>query len=385
MEARSIGCRFQDWLASEPGAAVRLAFITFITYITFITSTVQASEVDYPDVVPGHALTFPADEGSHPAYRTEWWYITGWLRDAEQRPLGFQVTFFRSRPGVDEANPSSFAPKQLLFAHAAISDPLRGELLRAERSARAGFGLAEAAEQKLDVRIDDWTLRKGADVYRTTIAADDIAFDLEFRATQPPLLQGRNGFSQKGPDPRSASYYYSLPHMSTRGRVMIDGAERTVEGVAWFDHEWSSTIMDEAAAGWDWAGINLDDGSAVMAFQMRGRSGGEHWAAATWRPRPDSRASTPRTFSPDEIEWESLRTWKSPRTGVAYPIEWSVTLGERTLTLKPLMDDQENDARGSTGTLYWEGAVRAYDEAGRAIGRGYLELTGYGKGGAARM
>jgi predicted secreted hydrolase len=42
------------------------------------------------------------------------------------------------------------------------------------------------------------------------------------------------------------------------------------------------------------------------------------------------------------------------------------------------MDDQELDARASTGTVYWEGAVRALS-GGREIGRGYLELTGYGK------
>jgi predicted secreted hydrolase len=387
MYVRSGGGRFHAWLGSGPRAGLRVTFITFITFITYITPATRAepSEAEYPDVMPGRALTFPADEGSHPAYRTEWWYITGWLSDAEQRPLGFQVTFFRSRPGVDEANPSRFAPKQLLFAHAAISDPSRGELLPAERSARAGFGLAEAAEQTLDVHIDDWSLRKDADVYRARIAAERIAFELEFRATQPPLLQGRSGFSQKGPDPRSASYYYSLPQMSTQGRVVIEGREHTVEGIAWFDHEWSSTIMDEAAAGWDWAGLNLDDGSAVMAFQMRDRSGGEHWAAGTWRARPESSTPRARTFSPDEIDWQPLRMWKSPRTGVAYPVEWRVQLGERVLTLKPLMDDQENDARGSTGTLYWEGAVHAYDEAGKAIGRGYLELTGYGKAGAARM
>ena len=46
--------------------------------------------------------------------------------------------------------------------------------------------------------------------------------------------------------------------------------------------------------------------------------------------------------------------------------------------LEPLMDDQELDARASTGTIYWEGAVRALVE-GREVGRGYLELTGYGE------
>ena len=44
---------------------------------------------------------------------------------------------------------------------------------------------------------------------------------------------------------------------------------------------------------------------------------------------------------------------------------------------KPLIDDQELDSRASTGTIYWEGAVRAM-ASGREAGRGYLELTGYG-------
>jgi predicted secreted hydrolase len=40
------------------------------------------------------------------------------------------------------------------------------------------------------------------------------------------------------------------------------------------------------------------------------------------------------------------------------------------------MDDQENDTRATTGAIYWEGAVRALRD-GVAVGRGYLELTGY--------
>ena len=48
------------------------------------------------------------------------------------------------------------------------------------------------------------------------------------------------------------------------------------------------------------------------------------------------------------------------------------------LVLKPLMDDQELDSRASTGTIYWEGAVTAYKNTS-AVGRGYLELTGYWK------
>jgi predicted secreted hydrolase len=55
-----------------------------------------------------------------------------------------------------------------------------------------------------------------------------------------------------------------------------------------------------------------------------------------------------------------------------------VTAKSEKFRLVPLMDDQELDARASTGTIYWEGAVTALRD-GRPVGRGYLELTGYWK------
>lgn len=343
----------------------------FTLIATFATPVF--ADVQYPPVTPGYELQFPRDEGSHPQFRTEWWYLTGWLEAGDGHPLGFQITFFRARPGTSEENPSQFAPRQLLFAHVAISDPAHGKLWRDERAARTGFGLAEAAEHALDVHIDDWSLRAEGEKYRAQVRGSQIAIDIELSPTQAPLLNGDRGFSQKGSQQRLASYYYSLPQLQTSGRIIIDGRERTVRGVAWFDHEWSSELMDESAQGWDWVGLNLDDGNALVAFRMRDAQGGEHWAAATLRD-----GNSTHSYAPDAVEWLPQRYWRSPRTGIRYPVEWQVQVGERVLTLRPLMDDQENDARGSTGTIYWEGAVRAFDTAGRAVGRGYLELTGYG-------
>jgi predicted secreted hydrolase len=77
------------------------------------------------------------------------------------------------------------------------------------------------------------------------------------------------------------------------------------------------------------------------------------------------------------VRFDAVRTWTSPRTGSQYPVEWRVDAGSHSFVLRPLMDDQENDTRLSSGAIYWEGAVRAY-EADRPVGRGYLELTGYG-------
>jgi predicted secreted hydrolase len=330
------------------------------------------AEAEFAKVVPGKALEFPRDHGSHPAFRTEWWYVTGWLEDREGKPLGFQVTFFRTRPGIAEDNPSRFTPRQVLIAHAALADPARGRLVHEERLARAGFGLAEAAQDDTDVRIDDWRLHREADRYVARIPGREFSLELVFELTQPPLPQGAAGFSQKGPDPRSASHYYSIPQLRVTGSVVRGGRMEPVRGTAWLDHEWSSEYIAQGAVGWDWIGINLEHGGALMAFRMRGPDGGTLWAGGALR-RPDGRL---QVLDRNEVGFTPRRHWRSPRTGTTYPVVFSVRAGELALEIEPLMEDQELDARASTGTIYWEGAVRVL-AGGQSVGRGYLELTGY--------
>jgi predicted secreted hydrolase len=329
---------------------------------------------DYPPVVPGRALVFPRDFGSHPAFRNEWWYITGWVQDARGTAYGVQVTFFRNRPRVAEANASRFAARQLLFAHAAIADPALGRLRHDQRAAREGFGLAEAGEAATDVRIGDWSLALADRTYVARIAAREFRLDLRFAQTRPVLLQGEAGFSRKGKDPANASYYYSEPQLAVTGAIEIDGKSVEVTGIAWLDHEWSSEVLSPQASGWDWTGINFSDGGALMAFRIRERSGGALWAGGAVRAA-DGRV---RSFEPNEIGFTAQRLWRSTRTGIEYPVAMQLHAGDLDCTLVPLMEDQELDSRASTGTIYWEGAVRAM-QAGRETGRGYLELTGYGQ------
>jgi len=328
----------------------------------------------YAPVTAGRTMTFPADFGSHPDYRTEWWYVTGWLTTDGGEPLGFQITFFRTKPDIEANNPSAFAPRQLLIAHCAISDPKRGRLWQDQRIRRAGFGLAEASVGDTDVRIDRWTLARKSGSYTATIDADDFSLALTLSETQAPLLNGDAGVSHKGPAPAAASYYYSLPHLRVAGTIARAGRRDAVTGEAWFDHEWSSEYLDSEAVGWDWIGINLDDGGALMAFRIRDARGEARWAGGTWR----SADGKVQVLGPTEVEFRGMRRWVSPRTAIAYPVQWQVRIGARELDLEPLLDDQENDTRLSTGAIYWEGAVRA-TEAHRLVGRGYLELTGYGE------
>jgi predicted secreted hydrolase len=343
-------------------------------YALLMALSLQASadEAKFAAVIPGKPITWPQDSGAHPAYRTEWWYATGWLEMPDHKPLGFQITFFRSNTG--KRGEGAFDPSQLIIAHAALSDPEYGRLVHDQNIARQGFDLAYAKPDNTDVKLDKWHMTRSPDGHYSVDAdANGFALHLTFKPTQPPMFQGEQGYSQKGPLPEQASYYYSEPQLSVSGRVLRPtGKTVDVTGSAWLDHEWSSTLLSPDAAGWDWLGANLDDGSALMAFKVRSRVGHAVWAHAALRDH-DGHTSQ---YGPADVDFTPMREWRSPRTGTTYPVAMNVRVGDKRWSLAPLIDDQELDSRESTGALYWEGAVRL---DGASKGRGYLELTGYGK------
>jgi predicted secreted hydrolase len=330
--------------------------------------------IEYPAVVP-RRLVFPRDHGAHPEYRTEWWYLTGWLDDPLGAALGFQVTFFRTRTEVDPANPSAFAAKQLIIAHAALADPARATLLHDERIARTGLGGAGASEADTAVQLGSWRFERlaGGD-YRCALPARGFTLEFTARPTQPLLLQGDAGLSRKGPSASLASYYYSQPQLQVRARLTRDGRSEALSGSGWLDHEWSSTLLPPDAAGWDWIGMNLDDGSALTAFQIRrqGAAGHPLYAYASLRPA----GGAVRTFRPDEVRFVGQTQWTSPRTRATWPVAQEIHIADRRYITRPLMNDQELDSRMTTGAVYWEGASELL-EGERRVGRGYLEMTGY--------
>ncbi len=339
----------------------------------FFIKNSLSSEIEFPQVLPNRSLHFPRDHGAHPDFRTEWWYATGWLATESNQPLGFQVTFFRSRLPFATDNPSALTPRQIVFAHAALSDPSFGRLRDDQRAARETLGLAGAADNTTDAWIDDWRFALKGDTYRATIPAREFALDLALTTHAPPLLEGEDGYSRKGPHPGEASYYYSRPQLEVRGTIERGKGKESVTGSAWLDHEWSSDYLAPEAAGWDWCGINLEKGAALMAFRIRSKGGGVVWAGGTLKTEQGK-----TVFTPAQITFEPLRTWRSPRTSVEYPVAMRVTASTESWDLEPLMNDQELDSRASTGAIYWEGAVRAL-QGGKEAGRGYLELTGYGE------
>ena len=316
-------------------------------------------------------LAFPRDHGAHPEFRTEWWYVTGAL-DAPQRDIGFQLTFFRTRTGLAEHPDAPLAARQILFAHSALTPP-GAALKHAERAGRANLGAAFSTTD-CDVHIGPWSMgRSGTgstEQFQLTVRDAAFAFDLTLSPTQPLLLQGAQGWSQKGPRPELASHYVSWPQLQVAGHLTQDGKRRAASGRAWFDHEWSSEVLDTGSVGWDWIGINLDDGGALMAFRIRNAAGATLYAHAALRDA----SGRLQQFGAGEVSFTPIRFWTSPRNGARYPVQMEIRCGPHTIETLPVQDAQEVSSHRPLPISYWEGLVKI---RGTLSGRGYLELTGY--------
>lgn len=360
-----------------------------------------ASTPDTADdrIARGRVLRFPRDHGAHPGSRIEWWYATGWFVPGDasaaspagaadgvptmplQGPvLGFQLTFFRNRTGLAQGLPGRLAPRQLLFAHAAVTDVPAGRHLHAQRLQRwsgdDGLPGVQAARDDARIALGRWQLQRDAAsghwLARLPAPDDGFALDLQLQPTQPVLLQGDAGFSRKGPLETQASHYYSLPQLAVLATLTEGSRSRRLAGRAWLDHEWSDELLAPDAQGWDWIGINLADGGALTAFQLRRADGSALWAGGSLRPA----GGAVQAFAPTQVRMQPGRSWQSPATGARYPVEWQIETPAGRHTLRALLDAQELDSSASTGTVYWEGLAELVEPGGRRVGLGYLEMTG---------
>jgi len=190
------------------------------------------------------------------------------------------------------------------------------------------------------------------------------------------VLNGERGLSRKSAEPGNASYYYSITRMAATGRLTLPGQDALpVGGLAWLDREWSTSMLAEYQAGWDWFSLQLDDGTDLMYFRLRRKDGRDDPASSGVLVAADG-ASTP--LAREEVDLQAWDSWESPAGG-RYPAHWRLKLkpSGRVLEIRPVLADQEfrHDAR------YWEGAVDVADaKTGAPAGRGYVELTGYAPG-----
>ncbi|MGE0467979.1 MAG: lipocalin-like domain-containing protein [Nitrospira sp.] len=364
---------------------VRLAVAVMALLVLGFAVTVGAdpSSPTFQSATAGYRYNFPKDHGSHPSYRTEWWYYTGHLRSKTGRSFGFELTFFRRGVPPEDIKtlPSKWSIKHIYLAHFAVTDITGKQFHFSEKLSREGLGKAGADESRLRVWIDDWRAEASTDPSGNhTLAARDQthALALTLEPAKPPVAHGSDGISRKGGDKGQASHYYSFTRLKTTGSLTINGERFEVSGFSWMDHEFGSSDLGADQVGWDWFSIQLEDNTELMLYRMRRKDGSSDLASSGTVVSTDGRT---RHLEVTDFEIESTATWTSSESKATYPSRWQLRFPALDLVLDviPLFADQELRTSRSTKVSYWEGAVAVTGtKQGRPIkGQGYVELTGY--------
>lgn len=338
-------------------AAVALLFVTF----KFAT--------------PGYEFAFPRDHGSHPEYKTEWWYYTGHFTADNGHRYGFELTFFRAALTPPEPKETNWDMQNVMPAHFAITDVTAKEFRYYEKLNRASPFTADAAIGRLDVFNEGWRAMTNPDGSWRIIAKDGKdSLDLTLRTNKPPAIHGENGISIKAPAAGYASHYYSMTSLDATGTI---NGQRG-HGQAWMDHEFGSSVLRENQQGWDWYSIQLDNDSEIMLYVIRRTDGTPDVTSSGSLIASDGRVIHIRR---EQMRITPLAKWKSPKSGATYPMGWRVELPSFNvkLTVRPLMNAQELITRGSTNITYWEGACNVTGSFGGTPVQGdaYVEMTGY--------
>jgi predicted secreted hydrolase len=361
---------------AEQGADHRAARAPSSAGIRFLGDTETRG---FERATEARPMRFPQDHGSHPQFRTEWWYFTGNLDDGRGRHFGFELTFFRLALASDPPQrASAWGANQVWMAHFSVTDTAGERFFAAERLARGALDLAGARSEPFRVWVEDWSAAgtaTAADLALELRARDgDVSIDLALEAQKPPVAHGEQGLDAKGPEPGNASYYYSLPRLAATGTVSVPGTTADVIGSAWMDREWGTSALSPGVVGWDWFALQLSDGRDLMFYRLRTADGrASPFSGGTLVGRAGERSR----LGAADVELTILEHWVSAKTGVRYPVAWRLAVPREQLELEiePRLRDQEIDL----SVRYWEGAVAA---RGTAAGRplqatGYLELAGY--------
>jgi predicted secreted hydrolase len=364
------------------------AGILFSFFLLFFMLPAPAWPDGYSEVTGPCDLTFPADHGSHPGYRTEWWYYTGNVADGASKKYGFQLTFFRTRlapPGDEKSwpsNPSPWRTDQVFLAHAALTDIGAKRFFYDEKVARGAAGLAGVKQTNGNTTIflEGWSADVGGFQQRLKAFTPSFSLNLLCEPLKPLVLHGTEGYSLKGDRPESASCYYSFTRLATSGTLTVDGKRHPVRGTAWMDHEFSSAPLEQDLVGWDWFGLQLNDDTELMVYLLRRRDGGYSEASSGTFVNSSGVAVH---LSHRDFKVEVLDHWKSRRSGATYPSRWRIHVLPLDIELNvvPNLADQELITTRSTQVTYWEGSVSVTGKAKEKLlkGVGYVEMTGYAK------
>lgn len=332
--------------------------------------------------LPGYEFEFPRDHGSHPDFRTEWWYFTGNVSTPEGREFGFKYTIFRNAlasPNAEATQRSPLVADQIYLAHFAISD-ITGKTHESwERIARAGFGQGEASTERLDARVGEWTMHMEDDeTIHLNTRVDHAGMSISLKPLKPFVIHGEGGAHQKAGIEGQASHYISYTRLAATGTIIWQDEEYTVEGIGWKDHEFGTNWLTEDQVGWDWFALQLDTGDDLMIYGIRMKDGS--FADSSSGSRIDKEGKLEKLPIGD-YQIEATGSWTSTASRATYPMGWRIRIDslDADLDVEVPFPEQEMLTTRYTNTVYWEGAIRVSGTmGGRPVtGKGYVELVGY--------
>ncbi len=340
-----------------------------------IGTALAGSAVGFEQALQLRAFEFPSDHGPHPSFRNEWWYLTGQLQDGSGRDYGFQYTLFRIGLTPPQSTDEDLWSRDTIWmAHVALSDVKEKKHWHSQRLSHGGVGSAGVTASPFSAWMDNWRLNATGDSgnfpWELHIADENFNLRLQVDNQKPPVLQGDRGLSQKG-GAGNASFYYSYTEMQVAGT--LDG--KTVNGSAWLDREWSTSVLPPGVTGWDWFSLQLQDGRQLMLYQLRSEKNNAANNKSGSLVQTDGSSIT---LAADDISLQATRHWRSPISGARYPTAWKLKVKGlvEELTVTASFDEQE-----LIGIVnYWEGVIEVESPNNTIRGRGYLEMTGYDRG-----
>ncbi|MCW8091097.1 lipocalin-like domain-containing protein [Alteromonas sp. ASW11-130] len=311
-------------------------------------------------VEKGYSITFPEDHGIHQEQGIEWWYLTANLTSDSGESFGVQWTLFRTL--APSPIKSVWWDNNLYFAHFAMQHEQKHVAF--ERFARSGQ--ADVTSAPFEAVIDDWQLRSEKSSFLPLqLNAAEKGYGVSLLLNNSPVtLHGTNGYSQKTQSGH-ASYYFSYPFLRVTGEISFAGQDHVVTGHAWYDREWSASLLDKDQIGWDWFSlVDKDLQNGLMLFCIRGREEVYEYCGGTIIAADGSA----KALKQDDISMSVVESLNVDNR--TYPQKWRVTISD----FSPIIIETiTRDSRNNLSIQYWEGRITS---SGGFVGKGYGEITG---------
>jgi len=310
-------------------------------------------------------IVFPKDEQKHDS-TTEWWYFNGHLKDSSGHKYSYMNTLFKIKFPKVYGGMMSFIPsRELYFCHSIITDIDNNKHYpNIEQRLKINDNSAEL----LDINFFSIANNRNYFIFQKDktnyeICGKDIELTLSNKKT--PILVGGKGFVDNVGE---ETFYYSLPDLQTKGSLLIKGKEVAVTGTSWMDHQWGDFGIPKGY--WNWFSIQLHGDIQMVCYQV-GNEISSHCLATI-----SDADGHQKTYNKIEII-STKEIWKSPKSGVAYPLGWQIKIPEAGIVIdtRAFVKDHEIIFHGVN---YWEGPIdiKAKIKTKSFTGVGYQELVG---------